>query len=202
MKVLRLAILVLTIFAFKAWGQDAVPIEILERTFEIQASQTATGTAFAIDHNGKVYLVTARHVAAELPMGSSILHIRHSGDWQDLHVARKILPASPDVDIAVFEIDEKPTQPFSIREATGGVTFGQQVWFLGYPHGLRTQDQKGKSFPFIKKGVMSAIDSTNPDSVILYIDAFNNPGFSGGPILFWDFSTCLRNIRSCSRLQN
>ena len=36
---------------------------------------------------------------------------------------------------------------------------------------------------------MSAIDSSNPDAVVLYIDGFNNPGFSGGPIIFWNFTT-------------
>jgi hypothetical protein len=36
---------------------------------------------------------------------------------------------------------------------------------------------------------MSAIDSTNPDAVVLYIDGFNNPGFSGGPIIFWNFTS-------------
>ncbi len=33
---------------------------------------------------------------------------------------------------------------------------------------------------------MSAIDATHPDAVVIYIDGFNNPGFSGGPIVFWD----------------
>lgn len=32
---------------------------------------------------------------------------------------------------------------------------------------------------------MSAVDHTNEDAIVLYIDGFNNPGFSGGPILFW-----------------
>ena len=35
---------------------------------------------------------------------------------------------------------------------------------------------------------MSAMDGTNKDAVVLYIDGFNNPGFSGGPIVFWSFS--------------
>jgi hypothetical protein len=33
---------------------------------------------------------------------------------------------------------------------------------------------------------MSAIDARNPEAVVLYIDGFNNPGFSGGPIIYWD----------------
>jgi hypothetical protein len=36
---------------------------------------------------------------------------------------------------------------------------------------------------------MSAIVATNPDAVVLYIDGFNNPGFSGGPIVYWNFTT-------------
>jgi hypothetical protein len=35
---------------------------------------------------------------------------------------------------------------------------------------------------------MSAIDSLNKSAIVYYIDGFNNPGFSGGPIVFWDFS--------------
>jgi hypothetical protein len=34
----------------------------------------------------------------------------------------------------------------------------------------------------------ASIDATNPNAVVLYIDGFNNPGFSGGPILYWSFS--------------
>jgi len=35
---------------------------------------------------------------------------------------------------------------------------------------------------------MSAIDASNPNAIVLYIDGFNNPGFSGGPIIYWDFN--------------
>lgn len=36
---------------------------------------------------------------------------------------------------------------------------------------------------------MSAIDARDPNATVLYIDGFNNPGFSGGPIVFWDFGS-------------
>ena len=70
-----------------------------------------------------------------------------------------------------------------------GPTLGQQVWFLGYPFGDiglagRFQDQL---IPFIKRGTISAINHDDPNAVIVYIDGFNNPGFSGGPILYCDF---------------
>lgn len=86
---------------------------------------------------------------------------------------------------------EQATQSYSIipAEDDAGPTLGQQVWFLGYPFGDtglvgRFQDQ---IIPFIKRGTISAVSSNDPNAVILYIDGFNNPGFSGGPILYWDF---------------
>lgn len=37
--------------------------------------------------------------------------------------------------------------------------------------------------PLIKRSILSGIDNSDPDSVILYLDAMNNPGFSGGSVL-------------------
>ena len=105
-----------------------------------------------------------------------------------LPTTRTLFPASDDVDIAVFETKEKATQPFLITsdDKTTGVTMGQRVWFLGYPHGIGSH-WANKEAPFIKSGTMSAMDALNPKAVLLYIDGFNNPGFSGGPIVYWDF---------------
>jgi hypothetical protein len=36
---------------------------------------------------------------------------------------------------------------------------------------------------------MSAVDASNPDAVVYYIDGFNDPGFSGGPVIYWEFAT-------------
>jgi hypothetical protein len=81
-------------------------------------------------------------------------------------------------------------------QGTDGPTFGQQIWFLGYPlwskdhpHGVSSNLAKdSKILPFIRRGTLSAIDSTNPKSTVLYIDGINNKGFSGGPIVYWSFS--------------
>jgi hypothetical protein len=98
------------------------------------------------------------------------------------------------VDIAVFETPEKTSQPYNITPANAhGITMGQ-AWFIGYPFGLHSvlnvttqTGAKSTVLPFMKRGTMSAIDGTNPDAVVYYIDGFNNPGFSGGPIIFWNF---------------
>ena len=171
-------------------AQDAVPNEIIRRTFIIKTSDgNSFGTAFAMDYKNKLYIVTARHVAAGYPETNAMVQIRRDNMWQTVHTVRILHPPSNDVDIAIFETEQVVEKPFEIAPAgkTGAVTLGQQVWFLGFPHGLGSRSNN-LEFPFIKKGTMSAVDSTNPDSFVLYIDGFNNPGFSGGPILFWDFS--------------
>jgi hypothetical protein len=182
---------VLLCHTYTLLAQDAVPIEILQRTVFIKVGDV-TGTAFAIDYRSRIYLVTARHVVAGVPESNATIQVRRTERWEDLHTVKTLFPPSIEVDIAVFETDEKVLQPFKVttQGKTGGVTMGQQVWFLGYPFGIGSHvgNDKGTFIPFMKRGTMSAIDSTNPDAVVLYIDGFNNPGFSGGPILFWSFS--------------
>jgi hypothetical protein len=186
----RIAVLTAAIWlsqVFAVVAQDAVPGEILQRTLMIKIGNIY-GTAFTIDYHGKLYLVTAKHVVVGLPETQATVQVRRSGQWTDVHTARTLFPPSRDVDIAVFETEEKASQPFGVTTTgIGGVTMGQQVWFLGYPWGLGSRWSSGEA-PFIKRGTMSAIDATKADAVVLYIDGFNNPGFSGGPILYWDFS--------------
>src|SRR5271156_1763080 len=116
-------------------AQDAVPSEmLLQRTLFIKVGE-AKGTAFKIDYMGTVYLVTARHVAAGLPENNATIQVRRAGNWEDFHTVKTLFPPSSDADIAVFETDEKISQPYrvTVMGKTDGVTMGQQVWFLGYP---------------------------------------------------------------------
>jgi S1-C subfamily serine protease len=172
-------------------AQDAVPMEILQRTLLIKVEKS-TGTAFALDYKGLTYLITARHVAANLPDIKPAFQLWRDNKWVDFIGVRRILPAAPEVDIAVLETEEKAPQPFQIAVPADdeGPTMGQQVWFLGYPFGdtaltTRANDQ---ILPFVKRGTISAINSSNPAAIVMYIDGFNNPGFSGGPIVDWSFS--------------
>ena len=184
-------------FPAAALAQDAVPLEILGRTFCVKIGG-AVGTAFTIDYKGKLYLVTARHMVAGIPDSNAVIQVRRGDNWEDYRTIKTLYPSSKDVDIAVFETTEKVPQPFQIaafsQAGGGGITLGQSLWFIGYPFGLGSSNLtvngvKGTSLPFMKRGSMSAIDGTNSDAVVYYIDGFNNPGFSGGPIVFWDFTT-------------
>jgi len=168
-------------------AQDAVPEEILQRTVLIKVGNSV-GTAFSIDYEGKLYLVTAKHVVSGLPESNATIQVRRGDRWDDVHTVKTLFPPSSNVDIVVFETNERVKQPFEVAIIgdTGGPAFGQQVWFLGYPWGIHTR-ASNRELPFIKRGTMSAIDATDTNAMVLYIDGFNNPGFSGGPILYWDF---------------
>jgi S1-C subfamily serine protease len=177
-------------------GQEGVPVEILQRTMLVKVGST-TGTAFVIDHGGKMYLVTARHLMAGLPTEGAVIQINQQNQWRDYHTTRTLFPSSADVDIAVLETAEKVPTPYGVTIGkTAGITLGQQVWFLGFPYGLATKfgkggvrpDMENSAVPFIKRGTMSAIDGSDPNAVVIYIDGFNNPGFSGGPVLYWNYA--------------
>ena len=186
-RVLTCVIAIITFADSSSRAQDAVPVEIMARTGFIKWGNEA-GTSFTIDYQGKLYLITARHVVAGIPDSNAVLQVRDGDKWVEYKTTKTIYPDSPDVDIAIFATDDKPPQHFAIEPMSdsAGPTFGQQVWFIGYPYGLGTNLQ-GHSLPFLKRGTMSAIDSTNKSAIIFYIDGFNNPGFSGGPIIYWDF---------------
>jgi len=171
-----------------ALAQDYIPPEILNRTLLIKAGGEY-GTAFTLDYQGELYIVTARHVVAGLPQSRATIRVLKSGQWLDVHTVKTLFPASSDVDIAVFQTGEKISQPYEITPSRKGEfpMMGQQVWFLGYPWGIHSHFENNTEAPFIKRGTLSAIDASTPNAEVLYIDGFNNPGFSGGPIVYWNF---------------
>jgi hypothetical protein len=138
------------IAAFAAWlaaiggavAQDAVPTEMMLRTWFIHPKGSKeAGSAFTLDYKGRIYLITARHVVEGVPATDAELEVRRSqaDAWNDYHTKRTLYPSSADVDIAVFETDETVPQPYTITPGGrndsdhDGMTFGQAVWFIGYP---------------------------------------------------------------------
>ncbi|MYC29349.1 MAG: hypothetical protein F4X65_04560 [Chloroflexi bacterium] len=63
------------------------------------------------------------------------------------------------------------------------MVLAQDVYFCGYPYGLTVEAgpdiNQGFPIPLVKKGVLSGM---SPNRFL--IDAINNPGFSGGPVVF------------------
>jgi S1-C subfamily serine protease len=187
-------LVVLLMGSFAAQAQDGVPIEMLDRTLLIRHGDSI-GTAFEIERHHKKFLVTARHVVAGLPETDATLQVMRNDKWVDYATIRTLFPKSPAVDIAVLETRDAADETFYVAPAdrgVGGATFGQNVWFLGFPYGIGTHiassTGNGVFYPFIKHGILSAIDSSDPNANIIFIDGHNNPGFSGGPVLYVDLS--------------
>lgn len=160
---------------------------VLYRVLKIRTS-TSTGSAFTIEVDGKQYLITARHLLRGFGSEGEV-ELWLEGRWSRVK-ARAIYPSREAVDIAALDLGRPVTITFPLEPSSGGLTLGQQVYFLGYPYGLGSAvsapvpDGFGE-LPFLKGGLVSALDDRDPEASVLYLDGQNNPGFSGGPIVFW-----------------
>ena len=155
---------------------------IIYRTFHIQWNGD-TGTGFTIDHGSKQYLVTARHVVDGIDSGNAI-KIFHDNKWKDL-VVNIVGIGKGDVDVAVLACSVRLSPLHPLVASSAALTYGQQVFFLGYPFGWDAgseQINRGVPLPFVKAGIISAM--VYGDASRLYLDAHGNRGFSGGPVVF------------------
>lgn len=164
---------------------------VLYRLLRIR-TPVGTGSAFTIEVDGRQYVVTARHNLRGFgPQGE--IELWREGAWSRLR-GRAIYPARETVDIAALDLGRSVTVTFPLVASAGGLTLGQQVYFLGYPHGLGSAIAAPVppgfgEIPFLKSGIVSAMDDRDPAASLLYLDGHNNPGFSGGPIVFWHAET-------------
>jgi len=69
------------------------------------------------------------------------------------------------------------------------LALGEDMFFLGFPFkmwGDIGAFMGGFPCPFAKKGTLSSLGVGSPQ--VLYVDAINNEGFSGGPLFFYPMS--------------
>ena len=181
--------LVLALCLAVSLAQAQVPTSnVIYRVLRIR-TPTDTGSAFTIEVDGKQYLITARHLLEGFGSQGEV-ELWMEERWSRLR-ARAIYTAKEKVDIAALDPGRTVTVTFPLEPTSGGLTLGQQVYFLGYPYGLGTPGSSGPAppgfgeIPFLKNGIVSALDDRDPEASLLYVDGHNNPGFSGGPIVFW-----------------
>lgn len=156
---------------------------ILYRTFFIKAANY--GTAFTIDVEGEEFLVTARHLL-EPNVTDFELQIFHDKKWLRGH-ATVVGHGKGEIDISILRIGTRLSPPgFDVIPSMGELTLGQDVFFLGFPYkmwGDVGSFMGGLPCPFAKKGTLSLLSVESPQ--VLYVDAINNEGFSGGPLFFY-----------------
>jgi hypothetical protein len=95
--------------------------------------------------------------------------------------------APGEIDIALLRVAQQLTPPiYEVAIGFGEIELGQDIYFLGYPFKMWADYGEltaGLPSPFIKKGTLSAVQMNEPK--LLYVDAINNEGFSGGPLYFF-----------------
>jgi hypothetical protein len=112
------------------------------------------------------------------------------------------------VDVAVLTVDRQLSPTFPLEPSMVGMVWGQDVYFLGFPYGLFGNVGSGANgfpLPFIKKATLSAIGATPGGPGILFLDGHNNPGFSGGPVVYKRLTSddwCVASVISGYRFAN
>jgi len=169
--------------------QSQILTNVFTRVLLLQAGDMS-GSSFTIDVDGRQYIVTAKHVVSRLK-DNDLIRVRRPDGWTSVRV--KVLRCDDPVDIAVLIPDKQLTLNFPVEPSMIGMQVGQDTYFLGFPYGQVLSDVKYEkvgehiSIPFIKKATWSA-SSRVGDGSLLFLDGHNNPGFSGGPIVFRDFN--------------
>ncbi|MGE0594227.1 MAG: serine protease [Vicinamibacterales bacterium] len=147
------------------------------------------GTGFLVrTANSHVVLVTAKHVAlAPLPAGARLayrLTTTAGGTvvvWDD-ELRERLGPwfPSPTGDVACRFIGWPQGESVALTPdnylADNALTAGAPVLVLGFPLGLRSEDQPR---PIARHGIIARVDRDN-----VIADAFVFPGNSGGPVIY------------------
>jgi hypothetical protein len=189
---LSLSLLILTVGVPKIGAQ--VTANVFERVLNVRVnagtSHEGTATAFTMDVDGREYLITAKHVVAGLKDEDKI-DIFMNDNWSPLRV--KIFRCEDPIDIAVLVPPYQLTVNFELSFNQVNFVFGQDAYFLGFPYGIQMSGH-GVNGPYplaiIKRGTISGqreIDRSKK-AVVILLDGYNNPGFSGGPIIYRDLN--------------
>src|SRR5579863_8346550 len=181
----KLVVALLAVFCLNAGEPRAqLTTNVYDRVLMVRIG-TTYGTAFALDVDGRQYIITAKHVVAGLGVEGTLL-IDKSDTWVPVPV--KVFRCDDPVDIAVLVPPTQLTVTYPLEATMRGVRYGQDMYFAGFPYGLHTNAPAlngGYPVAFVKKAVMSGEISEGGASEIL-LEGYNNPGFSGGPLVYRD----------------
>lgn len=142
------------------------------------------GSAFAIDVEDRQYIVTAKHVVSGFVDG--LLEIFHENMWKHLH-CDLVGHGVGEIDVSVLAPQMQVAPTYPLPPTSAGMALGQTTYFLGFPYDHRTEIEGDLTarfpLPLVKAGVLSSMGFDRSGKTIL-LDGHNNPGFSGGPIVF------------------
>ena len=137
------------------------------------------GTCFTVEVDGKQYFITAKHLVGDTDKKPQ-LSIFHDEMWKPLPVK---LVGHCDGDVSILSAGQQVSPTYPAEPTSGGMVYGQDAYFLGFPYleidPAFKEINNGYPQPFVKKGIVA-----NMSPELLFLDGHNNPGFSGGPVVF------------------
>lgn len=163
-----------------------ITTNIYGRVFQLRV-EGATGTIFVIEHDEKQYWVTAKHVISAWDRRSS-LHIMHADGWKSIDF--RFVAEDEKADVAVLAAGFYAD--LHRADATmKNFAIAQEVFFLGFPYGwaahVPAHVNRDFPLPFVKRAIVSAVcPMEQGEREMIVLDGHNNPGFSGGPVVFDD----------------
>ena len=169
--------------------------EVIKRVFHL-ATDNSRFTGFTLDIGDKQYLCTARHcvvIDPDDPDCQTLLHPHHlyinrNNRWEILEV--KLVGFGTEcADICIFALDRELSPLLGpLPESPAGIVYSQDVYFLGFPLGLKfdvEQDvNSGFPIPLVKKATVSSFSSKKVTPRFVCLDGVVNRGFSGGPVVY------------------
>ncbi len=121
-----------------------------------------TATAFTVEVDGRQYILTAKHVVADLPEEASIEYAR-ADNWVRLPV--NIFKCDDPTDIAMLVAPYQLTTAFDFPLDVTKIYYGQEVFFLGFPYGITLDGANVNGtlpLPFIKRATYSGTVPLDP----------------------------------------
>ena len=159
--------------------------QIISSVCLIKNNESA-GSCFIYHHKQVVYLVTAAHLFPK-DVPPKTIEIFHNNNWELLSV-NSYISAKYDMAILQTGLPINPGLP-NLDLSGGGYILGQDMYMVGfpYPNGISytsLEFNRNRPLPFVKKTCLSG---ASPNHDILFLDGHNNQGFSGGPVVFYDY---------------
>lgn len=160
-----------------------IQIQALTSIFSVR-TQNGQGTCFYhVDGNDYAF-ISAAHLFIGVAVGDTVFLATNDAETahQVLEIAAS--PEGPDVDVCAFTLSDPPALECSVQtDPNSQISYGEELRFIGYPHGLNVGAIAGNDRPFglIRSAVFSGVISKNGAKVWI-LDGFNNPGYSGAPV--------------------
>ena len=184
--------LILTALLLHATCHGQIPTQVFERVLHLRvlpkdsAGTIVTGSGFTITVDGRQYLITAKHLVANVQDKAKV-GIEQGRSWIDLDMT--VMRCPDPADIAVLIPPIQITVGLDLPTSGSRYAFGSEMFFLGFPYDLGGAPVNGGyPFPDVKRATLGLTYPIAPihHGLLLYLDGYNNPGFSGGPVVFRD----------------